>query len=296
MIMAKEKLTHKQEITARREKAAQLLSERKKQEKRQKIATWSTFGVIVAAAIAVIVFIVVSSNQQKLDVSETSPNALSTNGVILTSQTEVATGEGYDLELGKPAKSEDVLKDSTVPNVEIFLDYDCPHCKEFEDMSSNYLNSLLDEGTATVEYKPIVVIGSNLSISGGNAAACVAEYAPDRFNDLHTKLFEMNGQQNVSVSKTVKSLNIAGEAGEQVQKCVSSKVYSNWLDKATAEAMSKTDKDGKPVVTGTPTILIDGVKYPYSPDQFTTFMDMVLESGLSVEEVIATTDAAQSQK
>lgn len=291
MIMTNEKLTHKRQITERRGKAAELLAKRKQQEKRRKIATWSSFGLIVIAAIAVIVFIVVSSSQQKLSVSDTSPNALSSNGIILTSQTEVVQGEGYNLDSGKPVASEELMKDSGVPNIEIYLDYDCPHCKGFEDLSSQYIHSILNEGKATVEYKPIVVIGSNLSISGGNAAACVAEYAPHRFMDLHTKLFELNGQQNASISKTVKSLNIEGAAGEQVQECVSSKVFSKWLDKASEESISKTGADGKPVVEGTPTILIDGVKYPYSLDQFETFMDMVITSGQSVEEVIALADA-----
>ena len=285
--MAKEKLTHKQQIADRRAKAAEMVAKQRKEHKQRKIAFWSTVGVILLIAVALIVFIVTNGNRNRLEVSEVSPNAAATNGIIMTSLTDVAKGEGYNLESGEPATYDTVVKDSDVPHIEIYLDYDCPHCKDFEDSSAQYLNSLLQDGKATVEYKPIVVIGSNLSLSGGNAAACVAEYAPNRFGEAHEALFELQGQQGISVSKTIRELNIEGETGEQVSKCVGSKVFSKWLTTATEKALELTDDAGQPVVAGTPTILVDGVKYPYDPTEFSGFVNLMIESGKTAEEIIA---------
>lgn len=294
--MANEKLTHKQEIANRRALAASMLADKAKKDKRRMIATWSTFGVLLVAIVTIVIFVITSSAQNKMAVSETSPNALSSNGVILTSKTDVVTGTGYNLESEKGVEPKTLLKDSTVPHIELYLDYDCPHCKEFEDTNAKFIDSLLEEKKATVEYKPIVVIGSNLSISGGNAAACVAEYAPNSFNEVNTKLFEQHGKQNVSVSKTVKSLGIEGDAGKQVNDCISSKVFSKWLVKASEQALDRKDDKGQQMVTGTPTVIIDGVKYPYAPDQFQTFMNAMIGGNLTVEEVIKQADATNNPK
>jgi protein-disulfide isomerase len=293
--MANEKLTHKQEIANRRAQAASILESKKKKDKQRKIAAWSTVGVVVVAIATAIIFAVTSTAQSKLSVSETSPAALSSNGVILTSKTDVVKGTGYDLESGKGVESKTLLKDSKVPHIELYIDYDCPHCKEFEDTNAKFIDSLLEEKKATVEYKPIVVIGSNLSISGGNAAACVAEYAPNRFNDINTALFEQHGKQNVSVTRTVKSLGIEGDSGKQVNDCVSSKVFSKWLEKATGQALERKDDQGQQMVTGTPTVIIDGVKYPYAPDQFQAFMTNMIASGKTVSESIKDADASTAK-
>lgn len=294
--MAKENLTHKQQIANNRVIAAEMLAKRKTEDKRRKIAMWSTVGVIAAAIATALTLVIVSSIQSKLPVSDTSPTSMSSNGAILTSLTEVVKGNGYNLETGKPEDSKTLLNNSTVPHVEIYLDYDCPHCKEFEDANGAFLTSLLATKKATVEYKPIVVIGSNLSISGANAAACVAEYAPNRFSDLNTALFAQNGQQNVSVSGTVKTLSIEGEAGEQVTSCVSDKVFSKWVDAASLHALERVDASNAKMVTGTPTIIIDGVKYPYAPDQFETFMNVMNGGGLTVDEAIKQAEESSKSK
>lgn len=292
--MAKENLTHKQQIANNRTIAADMLAQRKKEEKRRKIAMWSTLSLFTVALGTVVTLVIVSGLQNKLAVSETSPTTLSSNGIILTSQTEVVKGAGYNLETEKGVESKTLLPDSKVPHIELYLDYDCPHCKTFETQNNEFLNSLLEEGKATVEYKPIVVIGSNLSISGGNAAACVAEYAPARFNELNTKLFEQNGKQSVSVSGVVKTLDIQGEAGKQVESCVSDKVFSKWLSKASEAALERTESTGAKMVTGTPAIVIDGVKYPYAPDQFETFVTAMISEGLTAEEAVKQADSAQT--
>lgn len=284
--MANEKLSHKKEIADRRAKAEELRNNHKKAEKRRNIAMWSTIGVILVALVTAVTLVIVSSIQSKVPVSETSPTSMTSNGVILTSLTDVVKGNGYNLESGKPEDSKTLLKDSAVPHIELYIDYDCPHCKEFEEGNGAFLNSLLEEKKATVEYKPIIVIGTNLSISGANAAACVAEYAPNRFSEANTKLFEQNGQQNVSVSKTIKALGIEGEAGKQVDSCVSDKVFSEWVATASAHALERTDASKEKMVTGTPTVIVDGVKYPYDPAQFETFMTKMISEGKTVEEVI----------
>ena len=291
--MAKQKPTRKEQIANKRQIAAELLAQRQKEDKQRKRAMWGTFGVIIVAIIAAVAYVIVSSIHNKLPVSETSPNSMSSNGIILTSKTEAVTGTGFNLESGKPVESKTLLPDSKVPHIEIYLDFDCPHCKEFEEANEEYLETLLENKKATVEYKPIVVIGSNHSRFGGNAAACVAENAPDRYLDLNKALFAEQGKQNKTpVSKIVEGLAIQGEAGKKVEECVTSKVYSNWLNKASDQALERTDADNKQMVEGTPTVIIDGVKYPFAPNQFRIFMETMINEGKTANEVIKTAEGS----
>lgn len=276
--MGEEKLTKNEKRVAAREKAALMRENEKKKRTRRRIAGWITAGVSVLAVVAIASFVVYSNNANKMEVSASSASNMKTDGVILTSPTDVVKNTGYNLKSGKPVSSKDELKNSKVPNIEIYVDYACPHCAEFEETNSAYLTSVLESGRATVEIKPVVVLNLPLSFQGGNAAACIADYTPEKFWDFHTQLFKQdseNGSVTSNLKTVLKNLDFNSEERAKVNSCVDSDVYKNWLTGATVNALNRTD-NGEKVVTGTPTILVDGFKYNYGPDNFQTFMERVL--------------------
>ena len=276
--MGEEKLTKNEKRVAAREKAALMRENEKKKRTRRRIAGWITAGVSVLAVVAIASFVVYSNNANKMEVSASSASNMKTDGVILTSPTDVVKNTGYNLKSGKPVSSKDELKNSKVPNIEIYVDYACPHCAEFEETNSAYLTSVLESGRATVEIKPVVDLNLPLSFQGGNAAACIADYAPEKFWDFHTQLFKQdseNGSVTSNLKTVLKNLDFNSEERAKVNSCVDSDVYKNWLTGATVNALNRTD-NGEKVVTGTPTILVDGFKYNYGPDNFQTFMERVL--------------------
>jgi protein-disulfide isomerase len=172
----------------------------------------------------------------------------------------------------------------------VYLDYACPHCKGFEDANSEYLNKLLEKEQATIEYKPVAVIGSKLSFTGGNTAACVANYAPEQFLTIHGKLFTLtNSNQNASSSTVrpfIKDLNIPDETKQTIINCINSNVYDSWLNKATDNINLVKDSEGNNLVEGTPTILVDGIKYPFNPESFPQFFEELQTSGKTTQALI----------
>ncbi|MBV2362553.1 DsbA family protein [Streptomonospora nanhaiensis] len=80
------------------------------------------------------------------------------------------------------------------PVVEVYADYQCPHCKQFELTSGPTLQRLAAEGEAIVHYRPVSVfaqqpapLGAN-SLRGAAAARAAADYGKFvQYNDL---LFE----------------------------------------------------------------------------------------------------------
>lgn len=284
--MTKQRTTRKEQKETRREEIVAAYQKQLRQDKKKKISLWTTISVLVAVVATIVILALVSTNTQKVTASLTSPNNLSTNGVILTSPTEVVKGTGYNLTDGKPAESATLLADSKVPHVQIYLDYACPHCEEFEVANGAYLTGLLEKKQITLESKPIVVIGTDLSYSGGNAAACVAEYAPSKFNEFSTQLFGLTKQPGVtsrSVSNLVKKLGLPEEDQKKTQECVTNKVYKNWLTTATDHALSLTDDKGERLVTGTPAVFVDNVLYDLNPTSFQTFMNKVIMGSTPAE-------------
>lgn len=273
--------TKNEKREAARAKAAAILIANDKRRKRRMITGIVTGAASVLAVGALITTIVVTGTANKMEASVTAPNNMATNGVILTSKTEAIKNTGFDLETGTPAESEAVIAEAGAdnkPNVTIYLDYACPHCKEFEEANSAYLDTLLQAGKVTVEYKPVIVIGTSLSFNGGNAAACVANYAPEKFLALNNSLFTLtdNGGNNKSIKPLINNLGLDEETNSQITSCMGSNVFGKWLEKATDTALAAKNEAGGPLVSGTPTILVDGVKYPYTPQNFPEFMEKVI--------------------
>lgn len=284
------KLTKNEKREAARAKAAAILIENDKRHKRRIITFWLTGITTVLAIGGLIATIILTGQASTMAASLTAPNNMATNGVIMTSDTNTIKNTGYDLEQGTPADADALIKEAGLdfkPNITIYLDYACPHCKEFEQKNSAYLDTLLQSGKVTVEYKPIIVIGSSLSFDGGNTAACVANFAPDKFLKLNNSLFTLtdSGGNDRSIRPLIDDLNLDQDTKTKVLSCMSGNVFGKWLEKATDTALAAKNDSGGALVTGTPTILIDGVKYPYSPENFPAFMEQVLK-GDSPQDVI----------
>lgn len=294
--MVEQRITKNEKRENARTKAAAMRVAEKKRNKRRKIAGWLTAGLGVLAIGGLITSVVIVNATLKVDASITSPSNMGTDGIIFTSPTEVVDNVGYNLENGTPLVSTEELTASEVPEIEIYIDYACSYCAEFEVANNTYMKSLLDAGRATVEIKPIVVLNTELSFRGGNALACLAENAPEKVWDYNSETFtQITASSSLgSIPKSVvDGLGLEGDTRAAVNACMSSNEFGNWLGTASDNALARTDASGTALVTGTPTILVDGFKYPYSPADFQAFMEAILQ-GATPQEVVDTVQAAQT--
>jgi protein-disulfide isomerase len=156
----------------------------------------------------------------------------------------VITGPGTD------GKGVTVGKAGAPGTIEIYLDYRCPHCKEFEDEAGTAINELVDSGAAKLIYWPMAFVNPDASPRLANAWACAADegkargYGDQMFADF------------AKTWTTDQLLELGTELGitdQSFQQCVRDNSQVKWIESIQTAA----DKRG---VTGTPTVYVNGTK------------------------------------
>jgi protein-disulfide isomerase len=146
--------------------------------------------------------------------------------------------------------------------VDVWEDPQCPSCKRFEDITGEYLNSLVRDEKATVRFHVLSFLGPE-SVRSANAAFCAADEG--HFLDFHDALYKVETPGEGSGFLTTEVLLKIGEKiGLQSPKfndCVSQGSKSD-LVKAHYDSM------GKFGVQGTPTVFINGKVWKPSPSGF----------------------------
>ncbi|CAB4337167.1 unannotated protein [freshwater metagenome] len=139
-----------------------------------------------------------------------------------------------------------------VPVVDIYEDFQCPVCLEFESVNMKYIESLITEKKATVHYHILSFLGDE-SVRAANASACAADEG--KFMQFHNGLYanqpqaensgEWSDERLIAIGAT------AGIASDAFEKCVKNKGYEGWVSKS-AEAAAKAN------INSTPTVFVNG--------------------------------------
>ena len=202
-------------------------------------------GAAVVATILVAVFAVVlvqSQSRQAAAATVTPPNASADKDAIVLNTGKAAAG---------------------APVVTLYLDYQCPNCKVFEDSFGPMLAQEAAAGTWTLENKTLTFMDKNL----GNTASSRSAYAAacsdltGKYGEYNQAVYANQAVQEVRGSEGYSQtllreqipaqLGITGEALTQFQQCVDANATKAFVDTVEKSAYA----DG---VTGTPTIAING--------------------------------------
>ena len=138
--------------------------------------------------------------------------------------------------------------------VDVWEDPQCPACKSFEEVSGEYIDSLVREKKATVRFHVLSFLGDE-SVRAANASFCAADEG--QYLDFHKALYRVQSSLENSGFWSNETLIAIGKkvgiTSEKFATCVTDgqKVY---LVQANYESMSKYG------VQGTPTVFIDGIK------------------------------------
>lgn len=149
-----------------------------------------------------------------------------------------------------------------VPVVDIYEDFQCPVCMQFEAVNMKYLESLVTEKKATVRYHILSFLGDE-SKRAANASACANE--EDKFLAFHSSMYanqpaaensgEWSNERLIAIGKA------AGITGKSFESCVNEGTYAGWVGKV-AEAAAKSG------VNSTPTVFVDGKEINRESDYF----------------------------
>lgn len=144
------------------------------------------------------------------------------------------------------------------PVIDVYEDFQCPACKEFERINGGTLKSLAAERKAVVVYHPVAIIDER-SVRAGSAAQCAAD--ANRFMAFHDVLYENQppegGGQGFTAGDLTKRGKEAGIDGEKFAKCVDSVKYRKAILQRTQQISTKYQKQTGQGF-GTPTLYLNG--------------------------------------
>lgn len=262
---------------AAREKARELRAAQRRREIRNRVLLQGGIIVAVLAVIAVVAMIVVSSIRP----ATSGPANMASDGIVI--------GEGQAAQqteaLAAGASPIPTAQDPNVAQIRVYVDYLCPYCGEFEISNAEQMELLMDSGAATVEIHPIATLtgrsaGSQYSLRAANAAACVADSAPDSFWAFNSALFEnqpAEGTEGLTDAELVSLAEAAGADG--VDDCIEDRDFAGWVQSATDRAVEgpipNSSLDG---IVQTPTILVNERQYRGSLTDTEEFRAFVLQA------------------
>jgi protein-disulfide isomerase len=198
-------------------------------------------SIIITAVVAVVVLVVVvvyalvqKDNNSEGGSSSGSPKA--------------TTGQqNQSILVGSP---------SATVVVDVYEDFQCPICKQFEEQSGPLLKQYLDKQVIKINYRPIAILDSasstQYSTRALNSAGCVVDTSLDAFPKYHALLFANQPPENSAGLPDSKLIDLAKQAGAtNVDTCINDQGFKGWTQRVT-------DQASKDKVTGTPTVLVNG--------------------------------------
>jgi len=232
-------------------------------------------GLVVVAVVAALIAIPVLSNKDAVVPSD----AVLPTGV---------TSDTYGVKVGSAWKAADAEK---IPVLQLWEDFQCPACAQFESVSGGALQDLIDAGKVRVEYRPTIFLDNKL-ISSNTAAGtpkssqratigfgCAAD--ANAAEKYHAGVFanqpaeEGAGYSNDTLISIAESSGIAGDALATFTDCLKSEKYAGWV----ANSYAAFDSDG---ISSTPTGILNGVELTgdvlFDPAQLTAAIQAATKS------------------
>ncbi|WP_209370847.1 DsbA family protein [Brevibacterium renqingii] len=247
-----------------RENARQIAANQAKKEKTAKTILYVGIAIVIVAVLGVVGVLIFQQNKPAV-----SPENYVADGITvakddtLVQPKKMPEGEESDL----PAPSEaGVKKDAAT--VTVYIDFQCPGCKAFEEGNSSMLKKLADEGSIVVNYKPVSILdrmssGNEYSTRSANLAACVIDNQPEVAVDLFDALFAQQPEEGGNGRTDAELLKVAEDAGvdtskklnadpeQTVKSCVTEQTFKKFVEQSSQTALD----DG---VEATPWVLING--------------------------------------
>jgi protein-disulfide isomerase len=230
--------TKNEKAAAARAKAQ---AEVKAKERRTTVIVIAVSLVVIAAFAGLVYFIVNSAKVPPIEEANAPAPADLSGGI------PVGTGG---------VAGQDVPTDAV--RVDIYLDFMCPICNQFEQINSADLDELRESGTIALFYHPISILdrysaGTNYSTRSANAVAVVADAAPEHYLAFSEQLFANQPAENTTGLDDATIAQIAVGAGvpQEVADTFASGEFTKWVTAATQRA----SVDG---MQGTPTIMVNG--------------------------------------
>lgn len=142
--------------------------------------------------------------------------------------------------------------------IDVWFDFYCPHCQDFEEQYGTTVSQLVEAGTAKLNLYPVALTGLNaasgtdFSKRSANAMYCVATQDGEAAYTFMQNLFAMKVTGAGPTDDEL--IAMAGEAGVTgIDDCITSRQYVDFVDSLT-KTIPTSPQGGQ----GTPTIVVNG--------------------------------------
>ncbi|GAA1390652.1 hypothetical protein GCM10009613_31720 [Pseudonocardia kongjuensis] len=146
--------------------------------------------------------------------------------------------------------------------VDVYLDFQCPHCKTFEEQAGPTLEELRTSGQAQIVYHPVAFLDrvstTQYSTRAAAASGCAAEAGV--FPEFERLLYQnqpTEGGDGLPNEQLVQLGQQAG-AGPDFAACVDDQRFAPWSQQITQQALRDN-------VSGTPSVKVNGQDVEASP-------------------------------
>lgn len=197
--------------------------------------------VVVVAIIAVVGGVVWSQSQKE-----------AASGASTAVPAGASMGQGYNaFQTATPAAG--------APTVDLYEDFQCPICSQFEAALGSTIQGLASEGKITLKYHVLNFLddkaGAKNSTPAANGAFCAA--ADGKFQEFHNAVFSAQADEGTDVTDAqlgawAATAGITGDALTTWKKCVDDETYTKYVTSVN-EAAFKI-----PNFKGTPTLIVNG--------------------------------------
>lgn len=249
-------------------------------------------GVILGAlAVAGVVLLVVTNLTRP---PSPGPLNMLSDGIILTGDgTSMSFEETKAIAAGAEPVASTPSAEPGVVSIVMYTDYQCPICQQFETTNGDQLEKWVTEGVATLEIHPIAILdsqslGARYSSRSTNAAACVANFEPDKFWAVNRAFYvdqpaeQTTGLSNGEIATLVSD---AGATSSEVADCIANETFKTWVTDSTERTREPIPNSELAAVPGTPTVLVNGQQYTGGNTDAAAFSAFVNAIGASTQPV-----------
>jgi protein-disulfide isomerase len=260
--------------------------------KRKRNKLFAQGGVLLGALAIAAVIVLVLTNINK----PPSPGPLNmlSDGIVLTGDgTDMGFVETKAIKAGGEPVASTPSDDPEVVSIVMYVDYQCPFCQQFEATNGAQLGDWVTSGMATLEIHPAAVLdsqslGARYSSRATNAAACVANFEPEKFFDVNTALFENQPAEGTTGLTTAQLKTVVADAGassSDVADCIGAETFKTWVTEATQRTREPLPNSTLEGLAATPTVLVNGQQYQggiSDPAEFLAFVTGVAQTAAGV--------------
>ncbi|WP_037267626.1 thioredoxin domain-containing protein [Kibdelosporangium aridum] len=155
---------------------------------------------------------------------------------------------------------------SAPTTVDVYEDYLCPACREFEEAHHGQLYEKLLSGSVQVRYHPVNLLDQRsdppgYSLRAASAALAVAQLAPGRFLDYHHSLFAAQPEEGSSGFTNAQLIELGRQLGVPVDRLaanVASATFEGVVRRSLESASTNPTLRVPGRTFGTPTVLVNG--------------------------------------